>query len=148
VTVHRKPLLVQHSDLFIKAVKKARDKADFQITAWVILPDHVHMILNVPNGDTSKIMQIIKLSFSGQYKCKTGITGSIWQRRYWDHIIRSTEDMNRHIDYIHYNPVKHGLVDSLKEYSLSSFRKFCREGLYDWNWIENSNNDCCYEYGE
>ncbi len=148
VTAHREPLLVQNADLLGRAMRRARDKFDFKIIAWVIIPDHFHIILDVPNGDTSKIMQNIKLSFSGQYKSQTGRTGSIWQRRYWDHIIRSEEDMNRHIDYIHYNPVKHGLVDFPKEYRLSSFKKFYIAGQYNWNWMDDGSCIYDYEYGE
>ena len=128
VTAERSPILVHHADLLLQAMKRTLNKFEFKILSWVILPDHFHSIIDVPNGDTSKIMKVMKLSFFGQYKCRTGKAGSVWQHRYWDHIIRFQEDMNRHIDYIHYNPVKHGLVDSPKEYNLSSFKRFCKDG--------------------
>jgi len=76
--------------------------------AWAILPDHFHVIIDSPDGDTPKIVQRVKLSFSLQWQRLSGRNGPIWQHRYWDHIIRSEEDMKRHVDYIHYNPVKHG----------------------------------------
>lgn len=148
VTARRVPLLVQHAKLLARAVRRAGDKSDFKVVAWVVLPDHCHLILDAPNGDTSDIMQRIKLSFSGQYKSRTGIAVSVWQPRYWDHIIRSQEDMNRHIDYIHYNPVKHGLVDSPRGYKLSSFKRFCRLGQCDLHWRERENSFDGYGYGE
>ncbi|MBU8933522.1 MAG: transposase [candidate division Zixibacteria bacterium] len=148
VTANREPLLVQHARLLARAVRRAGNKDDFKVVAWVVLPDHFHLILNAPNGDTSRIMQRMKLSFSGQYKSRTRIAGSVWQPQYWDHIIRSQEDMNRHIDYIHYNPVKHGLADSPKEYRLSSFKKYCREGKCDLNWREIGDSFGNHEYGK
>jgi REP-associated tyrosine transposase len=148
VTARRNPILVQHADLLLEAIKRALNNFEFKIFVWVILPDHFHIIINVPNGDTSKIIKSIKLSFSGQFKSKTGKKGSIWHHRYWDHITRDEKNMNKHINYIHYNPVKHELVDSPKEYRFSSFRKFYRDGLYDWNWMESEKSGYDNEYGE
>lgn len=133
VTARRNPLLVRHVTLLAQEVRRAGARSDFNIVAWVVMPDHFHFVLDAPNGDTSLIMQRIKLSFSGQYRSRTDNAGFIWQPQYWDHIIRSQDDMNRHIDYIHYNPVKHGLVDSPIEYRLSSFKGFCRTGQRDLN---------------
>lgn len=148
VTAGREPLLVRHTRFLAQAVRKAKGRYDFTIVAWVILPDHIHLILDAPDGDTPEIMRCLKLSFSGHYRFITGKTGPVWQRRYWDHIIRSQDDMNRHIDYIHYNPVSHGLVDSPRDYSLSSFRRFCRKGRYDWNWRAKEEGFDDHKYGE
>jgi putative transposase len=104
--------------------------------------------MDAPQGDTSAIMQRIKLSFAGQYRSLTGIAGPVWQPQYWDHVIRSSEDMNRHIDYIHYNPVKHCFVYSPIEYRLSSFKKFCRLGLYDMHWRESGSDIKQHGFGE
>ena len=148
VTAKREPLLVKHSRYFISAIRKAKSKFNFSIVAWIIVPDHFHLILNTPDGNTSKIIQCLKLSFSGQYRYYERKTGPVWQRRYWDHIIRSQDDMNRHIDYIHYNPVKHRLADSPKDYRLSSFRKFYKQSQYDSDWRANENDFLGNEYGE
>jgi putative transposase len=102
-----------------------------------VLPDHLHAIIHSPDGVTAKIVQRVKHSFSLQYQRWSGKDGPIWQHRYWDHIIRSQEDMKRHLDYIHYNPVKHGLTDSPKKWPLSSFRRYLRRGAYDSDWGEN-----------
>lgn len=80
--------------------------------------------MHTPHGDTSTIVQKIKVSFALQYQRKTGHTGAVWQHRFWDHIIRSEDDLRRHIDYIHFNPVKHRLVDDPSNWKLSSYRKF------------------------
>ena len=148
VTDQRRPFLVRHARLLARAVRRAQRKSSFTVVAWVVLPDHFHMIIDVPNGDTSAIMRRIKLSFSGQYRGQVGFVGQVWQHRYWDHVIRSQGDMNRHIDYIHYNPVKHGLAQSPREYRLSSFRKYCRQGQYDWAWRVNEGGFGDFEVGE
>jgi len=134
VTFGRRPLLARHIRLLLTAIRRAKRKSDFGITAWVVLPDHFHLLLDAPDGDTSTVVQRIKLSFSNQYRLQTEAAGPVWQHRYWDHITRSRNDMNRHIDYIHFNPVKHGLAVSPCDYQLSSFGRFCRMGLYDWDW--------------
>ncbi|MDP2728820.1 MAG: transposase, partial [Dehalococcoidia bacterium] len=64
----------------------------------------------------------------------------IWQRRFWEHVIRDQTDFNRHCDYIHYNPVKHGLVNSPLEWKHSSFRKFVEKGLYRQDWGQSAAN--------
>ncbi|MFH1686802.1 MAG: transposase [bacterium] len=148
VTNQRRPLLVRNARSLARAVRRARRKSSFEVVAWVVLPDHFHMIIDVPNGDTSAIMRRIKLSFSGQYRSEMGFVGPVWQHRYWDHIIRSQEDMNRHVDYIHYNPVKHGLAQAPREYRLSSFRRYCLRGQYDWAWRADENRFVEFEFGE
>jgi len=105
--------------------------------AWAILPDHFHVIIDSPDGDTPKIVQRVKLSFSLQWQRLSGRNGPIWQHRYWDHIIRSEEDMKRHVDYIHYNPVKHGLAESPSKWPLSSFHRYLQTGYYNADWGES-----------
>jgi putative transposase len=143
VTMSRLPLLVRHFDLLVDAVKRARAKSRFRLIAWVVLPDHLHVIFHCPSGDTAKIVQRIKLSFSLQLRSLTGCQGPMWQHRYWDHVIRTEEDFNRHLDYIHYNPVKHRRTASAAQWSLSSFRDFVRHGYYsrDWGRKERMSDD-------
>jgi putative transposase len=121
----------------------------FRIDAIVILPDHLHTIWNLPEGDSdfSTRWRLIKGAFSRQYhgyrakdlpesmlrKNESGI----WQRRFWEHSIRNQEDFNRHCDYIHYNPVKHGLVKSPIEWQNSSFKDFVDRGIYPSDWGSN-----------
>ena len=137
VTYQRKPILVKNIDLFWNAVSKTKEKMPFEIVAWVILPDHFHMILNPMLSTPSSILKRIKLSFLRKYKMRIGV-GSfrVWQPRFWDHVIRNQEDMNRHIDYIHYNRVKHKLVTSPFDYPHSSIAAFRQGGLYGDDWGE------------
>ena len=118
----------------------------FRVDAIVILPDHLHTIWTLPDSDPdfSTRWKRIKASFSRNYpgciiedisesmhrKKEKGI----WQRRFWEHVICDQADYNRHCDYIHYNPVKHGLVNSPLEWKYSSFRKFVEKGLYGQDW--------------
>jgi putative transposase len=100
--------------------------------------------------DYSVCWQMHKTQFTRQYRHQnSGLKRSkIWQPRYWEHMIRSQDDLYRHIDYIHYNPVKHGLVISVKDWRYSSFNKFYMRGYYEKGWgdIEpNSVIDMCYE---
>jgi putative transposase len=146
VTAYRRPLLDIHPLLLLRAVRRARRKSHFMVVAWVVMPDHVHALLHCPNGDTSRIVQRVKLSFSLQYLRIVGGSGPVWQHRYWDHIIRSEEDLQRHIDYIHINPVKHGLATSPGEWKLSSFHRFVRNEQYEPDWGQLANRD--EQFGE
>lgn len=106
--------------------------------AIVILPDHLHCIWQLPENDYnySKRWAIIKHYFS------IGIPSDInqrrekkiWQPRFWDHIIRNENDWEKHLDYIHYNPVKHGYAQKSLDWPHSSFKRYVREGWYEPNW--------------
>ena len=137
VTANRQPILDHHADLLFRAVRRAHKELQFTMVAWVVLPDHLHTLIECPAGDLPRIAQRVKLSFSLQYRLLHQTTGPVWQRRYWDHIIRSAVDLKRHLDYIHYNPVKHGLADSPKKWLLSSFHRYLKNGAYDPDWAEN-----------
>jgi len=139
---------VQHAEFFARALHRAHQRSLFSLIAWVVLPDHFHAVLYAPNGDTSRIVQQVKQSFSRQHRSLTGTGGPVWQHRYWDHIIRSEEDMKRHIDYIHYNPVKHGLVLSPGAWALTSFRRYLRLGIYQSDWGEMQKEDIRKGFGE
>jgi putative transposase len=117
VTYQRIPVLVENIDLFWQTIDELRQEYDFKIVAWVILPDHFHMIINPFHNNLSDLMKIIKLIFSAKYRSLLKINkGRIRQYRFWDHVIRNNDDMNRHLDYIHYNPVKHHFVSNPFEY--------------------------------
>jgi putative transposase len=148
VTANRQSVLDQRADLLFRATRRAQRQSRFDLIAWVVLPDHLHAVIKTPDGDTARIVQRVKLSFSFQWQRISGNFGPVWQHRYWDHIIRSDEDLRRHIDYIHYNPVKHGLVGSPKEWPLSSFLRFVRRGIYDVDWGEVYLADDDGKFGE
>jgi putative transposase len=121
----------------------------FAIDAMVVLPDHLHTIWTLPEGDSdfSSRWKMVKGAFSRRYSedrtgdisesmCQKHEKG-IWQRRFWEHAIRDEEDFNRHCDYIHYNPVKHRLVSSPVEWKYSSFGDLVKKGIYPSNWGHN-----------
>ncbi|MBN2227124.1 MAG: transposase, partial [candidate division Zixibacteria bacterium] len=121
----------------------------FNIIAWVVLPDHAHIVLDPMKSDIPKLMRKIKLAFSKNYRIKAGMkSGRVWQNRYWDHIIRDQNDFNRYIDYIHYNPVKHNLVLDALDYEYSSLSEFMKNGLYPPNWGKKDTLTFDGDFGE
>lgn len=131
-------LLVREVDLLREAVRATRTERPFHIDAWVILPDHLHCIWTLPDGDRdfSTRWRIIKSRFSRgiatgtrrQSHVTRGECG-IWQRRYWEHHIRDEADYNDHMRYCWWNPVKHGLVKAPEKWAYSSFRRDRARGL-------------------
>jgi len=134
VTFQRKRILVEHADLLHHALTNVKERLRFEIIAHVILPDHFHAIIDPGEYDLSNLLQRIKQSFSMNYPKRTGASGRVWQLRFWDHIIRDQDDMNKHIDYIHYNPVKHGLVHRPFDHAHSSIHDYHRAGYYPRDW--------------
>ena len=116
ITSNRQRILTNHPHMLLRALRTARRKSRFRLIAWVILPDHIHAIIHCPGGDVAEILHRFKLSFSQQWRQRTCMGGPVWQRRYWDHIIRSQDDFNRHVEYIRCNPVKHGLAGKPQEW--------------------------------
>lgn len=140
VTNKRMPVLTDNIQLLRESFKISKYK--FKIPAGVVLPDHFHVIIDPQNiSEIPKIIGSVKYHFSRNInieveKTKAEIKRSekeIWQRRYYDHIIRDENDLYKHLDYIHYNPVKHKYVKAAKDWKYSSFNKFVSVGLYDEN---------------
>ena len=149
VTFERLPILVDNCDLLWRAIDKYKDRQPLDVIAWAILPDHWHVLLDPKCNDVASLMKKIKLSFAQTYlKRKEMISGRVWHNRYWDHIIRDQQDLNRHVDYIHYNPVKHGLASSSAAYEHSSFSEFVSNGLYDCSWGRVDSVKIDGEFGE
>ena len=150
LTYRRQKILTQqnHIETLREAIKHVKQNDPFNIDAWVVLPDHMHCIWTMPpdESDYSKRWGMIKSSFSKQLKNKLQrnewITKSkqkhrettIWQRRFWEHTIRDDEDYRTHMDYLHYNPVKHRLVKNVKDWPYSSFHKYVKNGFYSNDW--------------
>ena len=141
---NRNQLLVKRIDILRDVVKLVIEKHPFHIDGWVVLPDHMHCIWTLPLGDDDypKRMRLLKAFFSKQIP-KTEIRSTIrkqngergiWQRRYWEHTIRHERDYAAHMDYLHYNPVKHGYVDKVSDWPYSTFRHNVQNGLYPENW--------------
>ncbi|QQD19424.1 transposase [Spongiibacter nanhainus] len=143
-------LLIDHIDLLRASVRRVKSRRPFIINAWVTLPDHLHCIWTLPEGDDDfpNRWKAIKGSFSKQLpNIETRSTTQhrrrergIWQRRYWEHQIRNDEDYWRHMDYVHWNPVKHGWVNRATEWPYSSFHRAVKEGIYPPNWGDDTTN--------
>ena len=116
------------------AVRVVRQKRPFAIDAIVILPDHVHCIWTLPEDDADFMTRwrLIKTWFSKHSDLKP-----IWQQRYWEHVLRDERDFANHVDYIHYNPVKHGLVGKVIDWPYSSFHPYVRQGWCAADWGGN-----------
>jgi putative transposase len=128
------------------SVGKVKQTHAFRIDAMVILPDHIHAIWTLLEFDSaySKRRSLIKANFSRKLPVNETISASsnkkgergIWQRRFWEHLIRDENDYNRYVEYIHINPVKHGSVRHCSDWSYSSFHRYVRQGLLPLDWAE------------
>lgn len=128
-----------HMELLRTVLREAKKFHPFDMTAYTFLPEHQHIMFK-PTGASnfSQIMQSFKTNFTKEYKAIIGISGPMkfWQKRFRDHIIRDDEDFRCHLDYIHYNPVKHGLVTKPEDWPHSSFSWWKAQGAYPnhWGW--------------
>jgi putative transposase len=129
-------------------MQKISHAKSVDLIAWVILPDHFHVVVDIERLTISSYMQSAKQSFSMKYLERTGQSGKVWQYRFWDHIVRGEDDLRRHLDYIHYNPVKHGIVADPFSYRLSSAAVYLERGQYERDWGTRSEPDLDGEYGE
>ena len=138
VTKDRKPILVDNIGYLRDSFRYAKSRFAFDVIAIIINEDHFHMIIKPEDINVyPKIVGLIKSTFTKVSKLdhtsNNRRESDIWQRRYWEHTIVDEEDLNRHIDYIHYNSMKHyGIAPKLWEYS--TFKKFVENGYYDMNW--------------
>ena len=131
-----------------KAIELVKQQYPFTIDAFVLLPDHFHCIWTLPPGDAdySNRMRLIKVYMTKNCGKQLNISAfvgasrqkrresNLWQRRFWEHYIRDENDFERHCDYIHYNPVKHGLCSAPKDWQYSSFHRFVCNGVYPSDW--------------
>jgi len=144
VTRDRYPYLQSKKDvdLFNETIRKVREFHPFRLLAHVILPDHFHWLMKVDNhaGDFSKVLHSIKRNFTINYKKVHNIKSpiNIWQSRFFDHVIRDENDLERHVDYIHWNPVKHDYVRQPEDWPYSTYQDWMGKGFYElgWGWSE------------
>ena len=139
----RSDVLVRHVGLLLEAFRSVRVERPFTIDAIVILPEHLHTVWTLPEGDAdySGRWRAIKSRFTHALRA-TGIPlncdkrgeYALWQRRFWEHTIRDASDYAHHVDYCHWNPIKHGLVQHLADRSYSSFHRYVRHGLLSPDW--------------
>jgi len=140
----RRALLTEHVDVLRQAFRAVRARRPFAIDAIVILPDHFHTVWTLPpnDADFSARMRLIKTYFcravppTERLSARRAAKGErgIWQRRFWEHAIRDDHDLRRHVEYIHYNPVKHGHVLRVADWPHSSFHRYVAAGAYPPDW--------------
>jgi len=144
-------LLTEHIDELRAALRQTRRHHPFTIDAMVVLPDHLHAVWTLPEGDAdfATRWRLIKSAFSRSLATGERISDSraakgergIWQRRYWEDTIRDESDFAHHMDYIHINPVKHGLVSRVGDWPYSSFHQMVKLGIYPEDWAGDVSND-------
>lgn len=150
VTENREPILCTESarSILRRAIEDCQSKQAFDAVAMVLLPDHLHAMWTLPEGDADYSMRWarIKAQFTREWLDEGGSEQprsrsrmqhrrrGVWQRRFWEHHIRDMSDYEKHLHYIHYNPVKHNLVRCPHEYPYSTLRKWILRRVYDPEW--------------
>lgn len=151
VVTHGRQKILIHDDArqaLRVSIEKTRALFPFQIEAWVLLPDHLHCIWTLPEGDAdfAKRWGMIKRHVSQHCahlihdKNQASVSklkrheSNFWQRRFWEHQIRDEADFTKHVDYIHSNPLKHGLVTQVSDWPHSSLHRYVTEGVYSKDW--------------
>ncbi|MFZ5661735.1 MAG: REP-associated tyrosine transposase [Pseudomonadota bacterium] len=150
-------LLVRHVDVLRASVRDVRIRHPFEIVAWVTLPEHLHTVWRLPDGDADFATRwmLIKAGFSRRLPSSTDIGRSrrrkrereIWQRRYWEHAIRDEDDLARHVDYTHFNPVKHGRVQRASDWPYSSLHRYIARGVHPADWA-TAPDEAASRFGE
>jgi putative transposase len=152
----RKRLLVDRTDALREATRWTIERRPFRIGAFVVLPDHIHAIWTLPAGDTDFPLRwrLIKQRFSRTIPAGEPLSPvrrargerGIWQRRFWEHLIRDDADYQRHVEYCYINPVKHGLVRRVCDWPYSSFHRDVASSLVPRNWAGEIDQEG--EFGE
>jgi putative transposase len=143
-------VLVREIDRLRRVYGSVQRRYPFETIAICVLPDHLHAVWSLPPGDADFPVRwtLIKAGFSRAFAGDERRSASkinkrekgIWQRRYWEHSIRDDDDLERHIDYIHFNPVKHGYVSRASDWPHSSFSRYVARGLLPMDWGGDINN--------
>lgn len=150
VTERRQPVLTDPPvrQALREAILAVRRDRPFRIEGWVLLPDHLHAVWTLPadDDDYPTRWRLIKAGVTQQlgeeFRNPAVMTarrrlkghGSLWQHRYWEHWLRDEADVRRHLDYLHFNPIKHGLVDRVADWPWSSFHRWVAAGVYPADW--------------
>jgi len=151
-------LLVDEFEKLRLAMNKVKTHHPFILDAFVVLPDHLHAIWTLPENDNdfAKRWMLIKAGFSRQLpkneiinksRLKKGERG-IWQRRYWEHLIRDDVDYEMHVNYIHHNPVKHGYVERAIDWRYSTIHDYVEKGIISSDWGCSNVGDDGLGFGE
>ncbi|WP_271409383.1 REP-associated tyrosine transposase [Pseudomonas sp. Q1-7] len=147
----RRDLLVRYQDELRLSLRQTMARLPFRLPAAVILPDHLHMLIELPAADSdfSSRVRRLKSGFVSLLRERPGAglvfnskgESNVWQPRFWEHMIRDDRDYAAHVDYIHFNPVKHGLVSVVRDWPLSSFHRFVEQGLLPPDWAGGAETD-------
>ncbi|HEV2614846.1 MAG TPA: transposase [Gammaproteobacteria bacterium] len=150
-------ILIENIDLLRSSMRQVQQESFFEIKAIVVLPDHLHCIWQLPENDSNypRRWQKIKSYFTRKVREK-GIKlfknyrgeYALWQKRYWEHAIRDEVDFENHVNYIHYNPVKHGYVKNVCDWPYSSFHNFVKQGLLPADWGRCEKDVVVGDWGE
>jgi putative transposase len=152
----KRTLLVDRIEVLRDAVAQTRRRYPFEIDAIVVLPDHMHAVLTLPpaDADFSTRWRLIKTRFAKGLPKQERLSAvrkkrserGIWQRRFWEHLIRDEADYGRYVEYCYINPVKHGLVTRVQDWPHSSFHRDVRRGIFSIDWAGDM--DASGEFGE
>lgn len=150
VTYRRRPWLLRDDAraALREAIGRTRERHPFNIDAWVLMPDHLHCVWTLPPGDADfatrwgLIKRRVSMALGDALHVPDWMNASktkhrestLWQRRYFEHTIRDEADFARCVDYLHHNPVKHGLVSRVVDWEWSSFHRYVTEGIYAPDW--------------
>jgi putative transposase len=140
--------LTDHAGELRECVVDVKRRHPFEVDAMVVLPDHLHALWTLPldDADYATRWMLIKQGFTKRLRMRGVLDPAasvtrrangelrLWQRRYWEHQIRNDDDYARHVDYIHFNPVRHKLVQRAVDWPHSSFHRFVREGRLPADW--------------
>ncbi|MFG6489199.1 transposase [Roseateles sp. BYS78W] len=142
-------LLTDHIDALRDSFRTVRRSRPFEMDAICVLPDHLHLLMTLPREDAdfaTRLMLHQARFLAADTARRTHISASraskgergLWQRPYWEHLVRADADFERHVDYIHFNPVKHGWVERAADWPRSSIHRFIRDGVVDASWASVS----------
>ncbi len=150
VTYRRQPVLClpESLDAMKDIMSMLAERYPFRTDAWVVLPDHLHFVWTLPEGDsaysvrwamfkkemTKRLSSSVRTDAAPSCSRQRHREGTVWQRRLWEHQIRDEQDYRTHMAYVHFNPVKHGLAGSPKDWRCSSFHRWVVLGAYEEDW--------------
>jgi putative transposase len=143
-------------------IRDVQARYPFEINGWVLLPDHLHCIWTLPPGDADFSMRWAMIKRAVSKQCGQDLLreewinkskqqrreSTIWQRRFWEHKIRNEDDYEKHLDYLHYNPVKHGYVKNVVDWPYSTYHRYLHQGIYDDDWAGEGIERIDNEFGE
>lgn len=139
VTRNRRRIFAANEEIerLRETMRRVKELHPFTMRAFAFLYDHFHLLIRIgATTDISKVMHSIKWNYTLNYKTARGVNGrvTLWQPGFWDHVIRNERDYKNHLDYIHYNPVKHEIVSRPEDHPHSSYMEYVRRGWYEIGW--------------